>query len=72
MVEVDGAAEESGEAVGGVRLALRSIGKRPVGVCLSFESREDERNGFIEPAQDLGFERAAGLAELELAVADVS
>src|SRR6516162_9639096 len=72
MVEMHGAAQESGQTVPGVRLAFGGISKNPVGVSLSFESREDERNGFIEFAQNVGFARAAGVAKLQVPVAKVT
>ena len=72
MIEVDGATQKSGQAVRGVRLALGGIRKRPVGIRLPFEGHQNERNGFIEFAQDLGFGRLAGLAELQVAVANVA
>jgi len=72
MIEVDGATQKSGQAVRGVRLALGGIRKGPVGMRLPFESGQNERNGFIEFAQNLGFGRLAGLGELKVAVAKVA
>jgi hypothetical protein len=72
VVEVRGAVQNGGEAVGCLGQALRGIGQGPIGFGLVFDSGNHHGDGVVESAKNLCFGRATCLREFEIAIANVA